>query len=277
MRRLFPLVSLGLSLLAGAGAAVAIPGDGASADTPGTSASVTPATLTAGATLHFTVSGFPAGQTVNVKIDDGKLCTDSGHGACVYHQQKIPSSGVVSGSFTLPTSLPAGPHWLRFLASAPAPGGNGTIGYTCRGDSDFTVVKAGAAPAATTSAAPRATVTVSGPAPSTSAAGTSAPTSAASTAEMTSPVTPTVSAAPATTAARPAGAEVAYAAGKIATVAAPSSAAASPSPVPSVAARPVAQERVRTSGGAVALIVVVLVSVAAAAGGVGWAAVRRWG
>ncbi|MQW75271.1 hypothetical protein GHK92_05235 [Nocardioides sp. dk4132] len=157
MRRLLA-AGLLAALLGGAGAvtpsgvAVAIPGGGAGADTPGTSASVSPRQVGAGGVLSFRVSGFPGGETLYVKIDDGQSCSAASvHGACVVHQQAIPASGSVSGSFTVPRDLAPGEHWLRFLASeevTDATGGYaGTKGYTSRGASDFTVV-------ATTSGAP---------------------------------------------------------------------------------------------------------------------------
>ena len=263
MKRLFALVVAAVSFAVGAPAAWATPADGASQDTAGTSATVSPRTLAAGATISFTLRGFPAGQTVNVKIDDGHLCTDTSHGACVYLQQKIPASGTVSGSLTLPHTLAAGAHWLRFLASAPAPNGNGTIGYTCRGNSDFTVVGAGA-PA--TTAAGRATVTT------TASAGSSSGTSTA--------------AATATTAApRPSGAEPAAAAGQLVTAtpserpstpssSAPSASSASSSE--SAESSAAAVTRSHTSGGAIGLTIAVLVAVALAAGAAAWGVVRRW-
>ncbi len=154
-RRLAVLVALGAAvLLAPLGPAAAIPPGGADPDTPGTSASVSPKQVTAGARIAFTVKGYPAGETVYVKIDDGTACDAAAvHGACVYHQQKIPSSGTVSGSFTLPANLAKGAHWLRFLASAPIMKDGqqvGVNGFTTRGASDFTVVGAAGAGAGTT-------------------------------------------------------------------------------------------------------------------------------
>lgn len=140
------LLLAGLVLPAGLAApAAALPPDGAGADTPGTSASVSPASLAPGATLSFTLSGFPAGETVYVKIDDGVGYGDTAvQGSGVIHQQAIPSSGTVSGSFTLPAGITAGAHWLRFLASAELYAADGSYlgveGYTHRGGADFTVV-----------------------------------------------------------------------------------------------------------------------------------------
>lgn len=140
------LVAL-VGLIGLAGPAGAIPDDGPGADTPGTSVSVSPTTLHAGDTISFRVSGFPAGEIVYVKIDDGKFCSQSGvHGACVVHQQRIPRSGPVVGSLVLPSDLAAGRHWLRFLASKELYAADGSYqgvkGYTLRGNSGFTVVAA---------------------------------------------------------------------------------------------------------------------------------------
>lgn len=127
--------------------AQALPPGGASADTEGTSASVSPSSLRAGATISFRISGFPAGETVSVKIDDGDFCSEKGvHGACVVHQQKIATNGTVQGSFALPDDLGAGRHWLRFLASAEMTDSEGRyVGvkpYSLRGGANFTVVAA---------------------------------------------------------------------------------------------------------------------------------------
>jgi hypothetical protein len=170
------LLSPGLAPL-GPEVAAAVPSGGPGADTPGTKASVSPRTLEPGQTLHFTVSGFPGGEVLNVKIDDGKFCSESGvHGACVVQQQRIPASGAVSGSLTVPGDLAPGAHWLRFLASEEvyddAGAYQGIKGYTLRGNSDFTVV----AHAAAGSSAPAA-----GAPASTGPPTTQAPTSAAST------------------------------------------------------------------------------------------------
>ncbi len=148
LTRLASTVLLTAAVVAGTSPAWAIPEGGASPDTPGTSVSVSPKQLAAGERLSFTVSGFPAGEIVYVKIDDGTECDAAAvHGACVYHQQKISSSGNVSGSFALPSNLRPGAHWLRFLASEPIVKDGqqvGIKGYTARGNSDFTVVAAGA-------------------------------------------------------------------------------------------------------------------------------------
>lgn len=153
--RLVALVGLVLAVL-GAAPASAIPDVGAGPDTPGTSASVSPRTLRAGETIHFTLSGFPAGEVAYVKIDDGVFCSESGvHGACVVHQQRIGADGRVSGSFALPDDLEPGAHWLRFLASEEMTDAQGAYlgvkGYTRRGGADFTVVAGGSGSAGGTS------------------------------------------------------------------------------------------------------------------------------
>ncbi|MFT4008874.1 MAG: hypothetical protein QM655_02410 [Nocardioidaceae bacterium] len=144
----------------------AIPPGGASPDTPGTSATVANRTLQPGAVIHFTVTGFPAGEVVYVKIDDGKFCAKSGvHGACVVHQQRIGSGGRVSGSFVLPDDIRPGSHWLRFLASKEMTDADGNYlgvkGYTCRGDADFTIVSGstsnGSSSGSSSSSGPQAT------------------------------------------------------------------------------------------------------------------------
>ncbi len=135
------LLGLAVSVLPGQPAAEAIPPGGAGPNTPGTSSGVSPRSLKAGEVIRFTVRGFPRGETLYVKIDDGKACSNTSHGACVYHSQKIPSSGVVNGSFRLPRTLKPGSHTLRFLASAyvdPKNPGKGTKGYTRRSPS-FTI------------------------------------------------------------------------------------------------------------------------------------------
>lgn len=124
--------------------AQAIPPDGAGPNTPGASSTTSPTSgLRAGDTLSFTVRGFPGGETLYIKIDDGQNCSQAAvHGACVYHQQVIPGSGTVSGSIVLPYDIAPGQHWLRFLASEEMrdSSGNviGTQGYTLRGQ-NFTV------------------------------------------------------------------------------------------------------------------------------------------
>lgn len=147
---------LGLALTAPV--AAAIPDGGASPNTPGTWSRVSPKKLAGGSVLHFTVGGFPAGETLYIKIDDGKACSNTSHGACVFHTQKIPSSGVVNGSFAVLTSLGKGTHWLRFLASTWVDSGDhskGTKGFTNKSPK-FTITTA----ATKTSAGRGETITV---------------------------------------------------------------------------------------------------------------------
>lgn len=160
--RLAAAVALGLGLglvLAPAASvltpqtAIALPPDGPSPNTPDTYVEVWPTTVRHGDVLNFRVSGFPAGEVIHLKYDDGdaSVCGSSAvHGACVIHTQVVPSSGVTVGSIVIPGDLPVGTHWLRFLASAPAPGG-GVLGFTLHGqgggygNSTFAVVEGGSA------------------------------------------------------------------------------------------------------------------------------------
>lgn len=121
--------------------AAALPPGGAEGSTEGTSSTVT-GSVEAGGTLSFSLSGFPAGETVSIKIDDGALdgSDNSVSGTGVVHQQKIGANGSVSGSFVLPSYVKPGTHWLRFLASQDIPEsqGGGTKGFTNRSP-QFTV------------------------------------------------------------------------------------------------------------------------------------------
>ena len=49
------------------------PGGAATVNTPGTSSSVSPDSVEQCGSVSYEVSGFPAGETVNVKIDDGNV------------------------------------------------------------------------------------------------------------------------------------------------------------------------------------------------------------
>lgn len=135
-------LALGLPL-----AARALPPDGPGPESPGTSSRVWPKKVKAGDRLNFEVSGFPANETVYIKIDDGTACTDTSHGACVYHTQKLNGKGRAKGSLVVPNLAP-GKHWLRMLATGDvydAKTGEklGYQGYTRRGGNDFTVVATG--------------------------------------------------------------------------------------------------------------------------------------
>lgn len=125
--------------------AFALPPGGASADTPGTSSSVSPTTLAPCETIYWEVNGFPAGQIVNVKIDDGAGYDQSVQYTGVLDQVKADSNGHASGAVTLPCDIAPGGHWLRYLATEPINGSaTETQGYSNRGDSNFTVVVGGA-------------------------------------------------------------------------------------------------------------------------------------
>ncbi|MDR1088176.1 MAG: hypothetical protein LBL23_02740 [Coriobacteriales bacterium] len=124
------LLALILVCLAAPSFAFGIPEGGASADTPGTYAEVSPKELRPGATIQFAVSGYPAGEVLNIKIDDGLGYSDQGTaGTGVVHTQLIGASGSTSGSLRLPSDLTEGWHWLRFLASETI-AGKGVLGYT---------------------------------------------------------------------------------------------------------------------------------------------------
>lgn len=127
--------------------AAALPPGGADPDTPGTSAWVSPTVLAPCDTISFGVSGFPAGETLNVKIDDGQGYSDmTVQGSGVVAQAAIGSDGVASGYLMIPCDINPGAHWLRFLASEEIHENGvykGVIGYTRRGGADFTVVTSG--------------------------------------------------------------------------------------------------------------------------------------
>lgn len=140
-------LSLGAAALLGSAALTDVnalpPGGAATANTPGTSSSVSSTTLQAGDTLTFSVSGFPAGEQLYIKVDDGEACpSDAAQGACVVHQQKISSNGTASGSFVLSKELGEGAHTLRFLATEIMYDANGNYqgskGYTNRSP-EFTI------------------------------------------------------------------------------------------------------------------------------------------
>jgi len=144
VRARIAVVALGAALATWllAAPAQALPPGGAGPSTPGTSSTVS-GSVKAGGSIRFTLTGFPGGEVVYVKIDDGQGYSDQTlQGAGVVYQQKIPSSGTVSGSFALPSVIGTGKHWLRFLASeefVDAKGNQGINGFTNRSPS-FTVV-----------------------------------------------------------------------------------------------------------------------------------------
>lgn len=136
-------LAAGAALLFGFGSAVALPPGGAGDSTQGTESSVTP-TVQVGGEIGFALTGFPPGEVVYIKIDDGALAggDSSVQGQGVVHSQVIGADGSVAGSFVLPSYVAPGQHWLRFLASQPRQGhGGGVIGFTNRSP-EFTVVAA---------------------------------------------------------------------------------------------------------------------------------------
>lgn len=146
-------LALGISA-AGATGAAALPPDGPAPDYPGTSSRVWPTTVKAGDTLNFEVSGYPANEIVYIKIDDGTMCTDTSHGACVYHTQALDGNGYARGSIIVPNLAP-GAHWLRMLATGDVFDSRtgqkiGYEGYSRRGGNDFTVIAGGTAGGAST-------------------------------------------------------------------------------------------------------------------------------
>ncbi|USQ85068.1 hypothetical protein NFX46_15485 [Streptomyces phaeoluteigriseus] len=84
----------------------------------GAKAEITASEVQAGGTLHFTVTRFPAGQTVTVKLDD----------EAVLGQWTADAQGSYEGDVTVPADTPAGAHWLRFLA--PNPPTSLKVGFT---------------------------------------------------------------------------------------------------------------------------------------------------
>lgn len=122
-----------------AGPVQALPPGGAQPNTPGTKSTISPKSVRAGGRVNFTLRGYPGGETVYVKFDDGGSSDgdQSIQGQGVVHQQKIPKSGTVSGSVKIPNDLANGTHWMRYLASETVPG-KGSKGYTNRSP-NFTV------------------------------------------------------------------------------------------------------------------------------------------
>lgn len=142
--RLLAVLALLLVGVLWAPSAHALPPDGAGSDTPGTSSRVSPSTVSPGDTIQWSVSGFPAGETLSIKIDDGAGYSNTTvQGSGVVAQATISADGTASGFLRIPDDISAGAHWLRYLASrVVTTGGGGTEGYTNRGNSDFTVVAA---------------------------------------------------------------------------------------------------------------------------------------
>lgn len=137
------IAALGLCLAGLAPQSSALPPGGAADSSAGTSSTVS-SPVEVGGTVEFTLSGFPVGSTVSIKIDDGQGYSDQGtQFTGVVHQGVVPSSGTLSGSFQLPSFVEPGEHWLRFLTSvAVDTDGGGYQGYSNKSP-NFTVVEAG--------------------------------------------------------------------------------------------------------------------------------------
>ena len=117
------------------------PGGAATVNTPGTSSSVSPDSVEQCGSVSYEVSGFPAGETVNVKIDDGNVSggDKSVQGQGVVDEQAIGNDGRASGSVEISCDFPTGMHTLRFLAT----GGPRNEGYTNRSTEFEVTAKSG--------------------------------------------------------------------------------------------------------------------------------------
>ena len=117
------------------------PGGAATVNTPGTSSSVSPDSVEQCGSVSYEVSGFPAGETVNVKIDDGNVSggDKSVQGQGVVDEQAIGDDGRASGSVEISCDFPTGMHTLRFLAT----GGPQNKGYTNRSPEFEVTAKSG--------------------------------------------------------------------------------------------------------------------------------------
>lgn len=117
------------------------PGGAATVNTPGTSSSVSPDSVEQCGSVSYEVSGFPAGETVNVKIDDGNVSggDKSVQGQGVVDEQAIGDDGRASGSVEISCDFPTGTHTLRFLAT----GGPQNKGYTNRSPEFEVTAKSG--------------------------------------------------------------------------------------------------------------------------------------
>lgn len=140
---------------AGRGAALAgvlaAPPGGGSANTTGTTSSVSPSSVAQDGTLTWRVGGYPAGETVYVKIDDGEY-RGSGvtQGGDIVASATVGSDGTANGSLTVPSDLAAGTHTLRFLATD-----SDSKGYTHK-STEFTVTAASSGSTSTPSRTPSA-------------------------------------------------------------------------------------------------------------------------
>ncbi|MEU9594706.1 hypothetical protein AB0D84_33980 [Streptomyces sp. NPDC048193] len=97
--------------MAGTGGTEATDTVASAADTASPAVTLGTTTVKPGGEVPVTVTGFPAGGTLSVKLDDTTLL----------RQFPIGDDGSVSGSVTVPAAANAGgAHWLRFLAPDPA-------------------------------------------------------------------------------------------------------------------------------------------------------------
>lgn len=135
-----PVTVASAEVAAAFGPLPAVPPEGPGANTPGTSSTVSPATVAHGETLSFTVAGYPAGETLYVKIDDGAYQGSAVvQGADIVATFPVSGDGTVAGQLTVPDDLEVGEHTLRFLATEVID--QGTLGYT-HGSDPFTVTAA---------------------------------------------------------------------------------------------------------------------------------------
>lgn len=189
-------LAVGLPFMAG-GIAAAVPPGGPSANTPGTSSALNSSSYSPGSRISFKLKGFPAGETVSVKIDDGTECGAAAvHGACVIYKQRI-SKGATVGSFTLPKDLKPGKHSLRFLASGVVDEGKPTrrvVPFTLRSPT-FTIKSTQkSAPSNTTNKSSNNSTTTSNTSNNTSTSSTTPSTSTAPTTTSTTSASPSPSA-----------------------------------------------------------------------------------
>ena len=92
------------------------PGGAATVDTPGTSSSVSPGSVEQCGSINFEVNGFPAGETVNVKIDDGSV---SGGDASVQgHPAPLISTAISPQVLTGCGSWPRADHGMKDTPTA---------------------------------------------------------------------------------------------------------------------------------------------------------------
>ncbi|MFD6534032.1 hypothetical protein ACFWEE_28875, partial [Streptomyces sp. NPDC060184] len=113
--------------------------DGSGSSTDGTATSATSATITAGSSVaaggkvSFRLTGYPAGQQITVKFDDGEIIGQWPGG--------IAADGTFSGTVTVPATATKGAHWLRFLA--PNPSTSTKAGFTVTSGADASATASG--------------------------------------------------------------------------------------------------------------------------------------